>query len=223
MKCHELQTALGTDPKTSDPEVLAHIQSCSGCAEYRDQMLRMDELIYKALMVPVDTPRQPATLSPSTPMRHWQIAASLLASVAIAGSFWIASTRDSLAEQIVAHADHEGFAMVRSDGRVDAKKLNDILAEAGVSIKANTADVSYASSCPFRGHDVPHLVVQTAQGPVTVLVLAHEKPTKTMQEINEDGYQGAIVPAPRGVIAVLGKDVPVKEAAEKLLGAVEYR
>jgi hypothetical protein len=147
----------------------------------------------------------------------------LLATVAIAGSVWVASTRDSLAEQIVTHTEHESFAMVRSEGRVDAKTLNDILADAGVSIKAEAADVSYASSCAFHGHDVPHLIVQTEHGPVTILVLAHEKPTKSMQPISEAGYEGVIMPAPRGVIAVLGKDVPVKDAAEKMLAAVEYR
>ena len=34
--------------------------------------------------------------------------------------------------------------------------------------------VSYANSCVFRGHHVPHLVVQTEAGPVTVMVLVHE-------------------------------------------------
>lgn len=221
MKCHELQTAIGADPKTSDPGVLAHVETCSECADYRDQMLRMDALIYKALAIPLQNPT-PLPQSKRAPMRHWQIAASLLASIAIAGSVWVASTRDSLAEQIVSHTDHESFAMVRSDDRVDSKTLNAILADAGVSIKADAADVSYASSCPFKGHDVPHLVVQTEQGPVTVLVLAHEKPTKSMQQISEAGYEGVIVPAPRGVIAVLGKDVPVHDAAEKMLSAVEY-
>lgn len=221
MKCHELQTAIGADPKSADPEVLEHVQTCSTCAGYRDQMLSMDALIYKALTVPVES--LPAAIAPrKAPARHWQIAASLLATVAIAGSVWVASTRDSLAEQIVTHTDHESFAMVRSDDRVDAKTLNDILADAGVSIKAEAADVSYASSCTFRDHEVPHLVVQTEQGPVTVLVLAHEKPTKSMQQIDEGGYEGVIVPAPRGVIAVLGKDVPAKDAAEKMLAAVEY-
>lgn len=221
MKCHELQTALGADPKSVDPEVLEHVQTCSPCAEYRDQMLRMDALIYKALAVPVASPEL-AVAPKKAPVRQWQIAASLLATVAIAGSVWVASTRDSLAEQIVTHTDHESFAMVRSDERVDAKTLNDILADAGVSIRAEAADVSYASICPFHGHDVPHLIVQTEQGPVTVLVLAHEKPTKSMQQIDEAGYEGVIVPAPRGVIAVLGKDVPVKDAAERMLAAVEY-
>lgn len=221
MKCHEFQATIGADPKTADPQVLAHVQTCSACAEYRDQMLRMDALIYKALAIPVQNPL-PAAETRKAPVRQWQIAASLLASVAIAGSVWIASTRDSLAEQIVAHTEHESFAMVRSDERVDAKRLSEVLGEAGVSLKADAADVSYASSCPIGGRDVPHLVVQTEQGPVTVLVLAHEKPTKSMQQIDEAGYEGVIVPAPRGVIAVLGKDVPVKDAAEKILAAVEY-
>jgi hypothetical protein len=221
MKCHELQTVIGADPKSTDPQVLAHLEGCSACTEYREQMRQMDQLIYRALAVPVDLPA-PRPIAKKAFVGRWQIAASLVASVMVAASIWVASTRESLAEQIVTHTQHESFAIVRTDDRVDAKTLNDVLAEAGVSLKANAADVSYASSCDFHGHNVPHLVVQTAQGPVTVLVLTHEKPARSMQEIDENGYEGVIMPAPRGVIAVLGKDVPVEEAAEKVLREIEY-
>ena len=82
MKCHELQTAIGAEPNSTDPEVLAHLESCSACAGYRQQMQDMDRLIYKALVVPVDD----AAISGAAPIRsdakrtsmaRWQIAASL--------------------------------------------------------------------------------------------------------------------------------------------------
>jgi hypothetical protein len=227
MKCHEFQTAIGAEPNSTNPDVLAHLETCNACAAYRQQMQDMDRLIYRALVVPMDE----ATLSGSastrsapkrTSMARWQIAASLVASVTIAASIWVASTRESLAEQVVTHTDHESFAMIRTDERVDGQLLADVLANSGLSLRANAAEVSYASTCPFRGHDVPHLVVQTDEGPVTVMVLTEEEPTKTMERFEEGGYEGMIVPAPKGVLAVLGKDVPVEQAAEKLLWAIQY-
>jgi hypothetical protein len=221
MKCHEAQTALGADPRNCDAAVHAHVESCVACSEHRAQMLRMDDLIRRALTIPVGGS---ATVIP-TPVKprfgRWQIAASFVASVAVVGSVWVASTQETLAEQLIEHADHEAFAIVRTDHRVDSPIVNAVLSEAGIRLK-DQAEVSYAASCDFGRHTVPHLVVQTSDGPVTVLILAHEESIENPQEIHEDGYDGVIVPAPRGVVAVLGKDVPVKDAAEKVLTAVEY-
>lgn len=224
MKCHEFKTAIGAEPNSTHPDVLAHAETCSSCAAYRQQMQDMDRLIYKALVVPVDEVALSAPASPRkrASMARWQIAASLVASVTLAASIWIASTRESFAEQIVTHTDHEAFSIVRTDERVDEHVVADILRKAGLSLRADAVDVSYASSCPFRGHTVPHLVVQTEDGPVTVLMLTEEKPAEQMERFEEGGYEGVIVPAPRGVLAVLGKDVPVEQAAKKLLGAIQY-
>lgn len=227
MKCHEFQTAISAEPSSTHPDVLTHLETCSACTTYQKQMQAMDRLIYKALVVRVDEAalsRAASTHSASrtTSVGRWQIAASLIASVMIATSIWVASTRESFAEQVVMHTDHESFAMIRTDERVDEQVLADVLEKSGLSLHPNAAEVSYASTCSFRGNAVPHLVVQTDQGPVTVMVLTEEKSTKGMQRFEEGGYEGMIVPAPKGVIAVLGKDVSVEQAAEKVLRAIQY-
>jgi len=52
---------------------------------------------------------------------------------------------------------------------------------------------------------VPHLVVQTAAGPVTVMVLVHE-PVRAATQFDENGYRGVIVPvAGHGSLAVLAR------------------
>jgi hypothetical protein len=183
----------------------------------------MDRLIYRALAVQVESKIESLpVVRPDRSVARWRIAASLAAFVAIASSVWVASTHESFAEQIVTHADHESFALIHTAEHADAQLLEDVLAKSNLRLRPNAAHVSYASSCAFRGHDVPHLVVQTETGPVTVLVLVNEEASRAMQRIDEDGYQGMIVPAPRGVLAVLGKDVPVEEATNKLLWAIEY-
>lgn len=228
MKCHELQTAISAEPNSTNPDVLAHLESCSACATYRDQMQAMDRLIYKALVVSVEESTLSGAKLQHAPtkaswMARWQIAASVLASVLIGTSIWVASTRESIAEQIVSHTDHESFAMVHTDARVSDDVLARILEESGVSLRADAVDVSYAAVCHFRGRGVPHFVVQTDEGPVTVMVLTEEKPTKKGKRFAEEGYEGMIVPAPKGVLAVLGKGVSVERATEKVLAAVQYK
>lgn len=231
MNCHQAQTAIGAEPGTRDPDVLAHVEQCEQCSAYRREMQDMDRLIQRALAVPVDpsissTPAAPKTSKPGwrrSYFRSWQIAASLLVSLMIGATIWVASTRESLAEQIVEHTDHESFSIVRTDERADSQVLDSVLGRAGLSLRPDALHVSYASSCLFHGDRVPHLVVQTEQGPVTVIVLPNEPATKKAQRFNGNGYEGVILPAPRGVLAVLGKDVPVEEVVDKVLGAVEYK
>jgi hypothetical protein len=51
---------------------------------------------------------------------------------------------------------------------------------------------------------VPHLVVQTAMGPITVMVLVHDSVSKA--PFDEEGYRGVIVPVPgHGSLAVLAQ------------------
>jgi hypothetical protein len=60
---------------------------------------------------------------------------------------------------------------------------------------------------------VPHLVVQTPEGPVTVMVLVHE-PVAKPQDFDEQGYRGTIVPMPgHGSLAVLarGAAIPARD------------
>jgi len=59
---------------------------------------------------------------------------------------------------------------------------------------------------------VPHLVVQTANGPMTVMLLAHEK-VSGRQEFSEGGFAGVLLPAGEGSVAVLMQDGKVPDAA----------
>lgn len=179
----------------------------------------MDRLIYRALNVDVVTP-------PRQQHRRWRpawgLAASLLATVGLALSIWLAGTRETLADQAIEHMQHELHSMVRTTASIEPARLARILAASGLRLKPHAARVSYAMSCPFHGRHVPHLVVQTARGPVTVLVMPQERTRDRPQRIDEDGFQGVVMPAPRGVLVVLGQDAPVDDVASTVLTALDY-
>lgn len=225
MNCEQLRTIVGAEPHSTNPEVLAHVEQCPDCARYREEMQAMDRLIYRALAV--DAPAEKTlqqVLSPPPPRaaRVWRMAASVLFTV-LAGmmALWLLTPRESFAEAAVSHMRHEQASMVRTSATVDDARLQQILGEARLRLRPGAAHVSYAQSCQFRGQQIPHLVVQTEQGPVTVLVVT-DAPTQRRETIDEDGLQGVIVPAPRGVIVVLGENVPVDSVAQTLLSALQY-
>ena len=143
--------------------------------------------------------------SGSVPYRRgWlAMAASVLLATVVAGGLWLSAPDPSLAADVVTHMAGEPQAWQRTDVPVPAPALLGVLRNAKLRLGPDAGVVSYAASCEFRGHHVPHLVVQTDSGPVTMMVLVHEHVPKT-EQFDEQGYRGVIVPvAGHGSLVVL--------------------
>jgi hypothetical protein len=221
MNCENFRTIVGAEPNTTRPDVLAHAEQCAECARYRQEMQTMDRLIYRALAIDV-RPAAAPKLPQSNP-RAWRMAASLLVTALVVAftSIWLLTPRDTFAADVIAHIQEEPDSLLITSESVNDDIVEGILGKAGIRLKPGVALVSYATPCDFHGRLSPHLVVQTERGPVTVLVLP-EEPQRPRQTINEEGFQGVVLPAPRGVIVVLGIGAPVDEVAQTVLGALEY-
>ncbi|MGH8174824.1 MAG: DUF3379 family protein [Steroidobacter sp.] len=225
MNCLEFRRAVGAQPDIGSAEVRRHMAECEACARYSLELQEMDRLIHRALTIDLSTDASPPAQQRSLSRKrtgYWAAAASLLATLGLGAFLWLASPSASFAEQLIEHVQHEAGALVRTPHRVDASEVAAVLKDSGVRLKPGALNVSYVMSCWFRGHHVPHMVVQSAHGPVTVLVLRHESAATQPQRFEEEGFTGAIVPAPHGVLAVLGRDVPIEGVAEDLLQAIEY-
>ena len=228
MNCLEFRRIVGAEPSSTAPDVAEHAAQCEACAKYQREMQQMDQLIHRALSidvaVPADVAATPITSKQPkrSPAMRWSLAASLLLAIALS-VFWLGYPRETLATEAVQHALHEPDSLVRTDELVLPEELAEVLSHAQVKLKADMGQVSYATVCLFRGHHVPHFVVQTAQGPVTVLLLRDEKPVEKSRSFTEGKFEGVIVPAPQGVLAVLGQNAPVDKVAAQVLAAIEYQ
>jgi anti-sigma factor RsiW len=220
MNCEDFRHAVGAEPATTQLDVLEHAASCSECARYRSEMRSMDGLIRKALDVDVSAPAiRPA---PRQPAFNWRIAASVLVSMVVFSLAWLAYPRQSLADDIVAHVLLESRALLPTEATANRERVEKVLRYAGVELDATNLNVAHALVCIVRGRATPHLVVRTGNGPVTVLVMPHESAITKPQRFDEQGFSGTLMPAPQGVIAVLGRDVPVDEVAQEVMRALRY-
>jgi hypothetical protein len=219
MNCEEFRQQIGAEPASSNAEIEAHAASCPACAKYRNDLLQMDRLIQRALSIDVKAPAKPAVRR--QPMR-WASAAIVLIGILLGSALWLSSPRDSLAKDLVEHTRDGHGPMVRTDQDVNRIAVARTLERAGIRLRPDDLRVSYVQLCKFRGHPVPHLVIQTAEGPVTVLVLADEKTVQHVERFNEGGYEGAILPAPRGSIAALSNRPDVEAVGTRVLAALNY-
>jgi Protein of unknown function (DUF3379) len=204
------RSAIMADPHDPDPDLRAHRESCAECRAFTEQLLRFEARLERALLVDIPTKAVvlPFARKAAQGSRRWlAMAASLLLALVIAAGVWLTLPQRSLAAAVVAHMAGEPDAWQLTDVPVPDADLNAVLKDSKLRLKPDAGVVSYASSCNFRGHKVPHLVVQTPSGPVTVMVLVHEA-VRNPKQFDEQGYRGTIVPVPgHGSIAVLMRDV----------------
>lgn len=239
--CTAYRRALLADPRDQSEELRAHRAACAACAEFSARLERFEMRLERAARVPAASARA-ASGGPRGPgdelarrrarrgfggRGRLALAASVLLGVGIVGALWLAVPRTTLADAVVAHMAEEPQAWRRTEVPVPDARLEAVLRNTHVRLSSRTGLVSYANSCLFRGHHVPHFVVQSDRGPVTVMILVHERVAAPVH-FDEQGYRGVIMPVPgHGAMAVLTRgagDGPafVAQVARRLLASLVW-
>ena len=182
-----------------------------------DRQKALDLKIAKALQIDVPElrmPDLPAIESDNVsalPVRKrsftplwFAVAATVVLAVSISlrmsGTF---TTYESLADEVLAHLDHEPYALRVTDTPVsDARLLRAVPASLAVYERGD-ALVTYAQSCVINGKTVPHLVIQGQHGPVTILLMPEEAVAE-VTPLDGANVRGLILPVGDGSIAIIG-------------------
>lgn len=220
MICEDARLAIGADPDAAGSELEEHVRGCADCRAWREEMQRLNADLRRALEEPpnlgVPRPRQAPPV-----WREYALAAGVVLAMAAGLAVWLLLPADSLARDVVAHVKGEPESWL-STHNVSAGSIDHALRSSGITLDLASDKIVYAQSCWFRGHYVPHLVVETAHGPATVLILRHEH-VKAPDEFREGGMTGVIVPAGDGSIAVLAQGHRrVDDVAGELRGEVRW-
>jgi len=216
VNCEQARLQIGAEPGASTPELEEHLRTCPACRGFREEMRQLDGKIRRALE---RAPEEPRVLrrEPRAAWRQWALAASAVLATCAALGVWVLRPSDTLAREVVAHVQKEPESWLGAQ-QVSAADISDALRSAGVTLDPSSERIVYAHSCWFRGHYVPHLVLQTVQGPATVMILRHE-PVRGRREFHEAGMSGVIVPAGHGSIAVLTRG---SGAVAELAGQMQH-
>ena len=129
---------------------------------------------------------------------------------------------DSLADEILAHMDHEPGALRVTDVPVSDERLARIVPATLAVFDRSEALITYAQPCTIRGKLAPHLVVQGDSGPVTIILM----PDETVAEatpVDGNNVSGVILPVGDGSIAIIGnRDEPLEPIQKNVLDSVTW-
>jgi Protein of unknown function (DUF3379) len=220
MECAEFKRAAGAEPQRLSAVARDHMSRCLPCERYAQHMLSLDGLLQRALQVPVV--RSPAQLRRSTSTRWLALAASFLLTAIVGAGAWLVLPQMTLASELIDHVSAEQD-IVDTAQPLSSSELNSVLRSSGVRLSSSPEhQVWYVMACPFRGKHVPHLVVQTTQGRVAVLLLSHVR-VRSVQRFDEQGYRGTILPSGPGSVAVIATNQEaVEEATQRVAAAVTW-
>lgn len=234
MNCENYRQEIAADPSFDGGA--GHLSGCIECQAFRNEMRALNDKIGQALQLEVPTlalPELPAiensnvvTLGARRPMRTagwFAIAATvLLAAVVGVRMFGVDVTYDSLADEVLAHLDHEPRALRPSTTAVSDERLARVVPVGVADLDHSMGLITYARSCEINGKTVPHLVVQGERGPITILLMPEESIAQAVS-LDGENTHGVILPVGDGSVAIIGaREEPLERVEKSVLGSVKW-
>ena len=182
-----------------------------------DKQRALDLKIAKALQIDVPELRMPELPDievgnvESLPVRKrsltplwFAMAATIVLAVSISlrmsGMFDVHGT---LADEVLAHLDHEPGALRVTDVAVSDQQLLRAVPATLAVFSRDAALITYAQPCVINGKQAPHIVVQGQHGPVTIILMPGEKVAEATT-FDGENVRGIILPVGDGSIAIVG-------------------
>jgi len=226
MNCEDYRQQIAADPAFDGGA--GHLSECAECQAFRAEMQSLNVRIARAMQLDVpelDIPELPtidrakvvplgARASFSKPAWFALAATVMLAAVIGFRMFGFGVSYDSLAEEVLAHLDHEPYALRVSDKPVANARLAKVVPANVAQLDHNAGLITYAQSCVINGKTVPHLVIQGESGPVTILLMPEEN-VGVAESLDGENIHGVILPVGTGSIAIIGARDERLERIEK--------
>jgi hypothetical protein len=243
MNCEEYREAITADPSESFADGAVHAAACTGCSRYRDRIRTLDKRIGAALSIEVpplqmpelvaeertgDVVEFPTGRSGKVSAPVWLGIAAGVVLATFVGFSLLSPGRSgaTLAEQVVAHMEHEQASRRTTSVSVPEQQLHKVIDPEVLAMDTGVGLVSYAQTCVINGNAVPHLVIQGESGPVTLILLPDEKIDNAIPLAGEHVH-GVIVPVGHGSVAIIGERVDqlgeIDEIEQRIIKSVEWQ
>ncbi|MCH4293978.1 DUF3379 domain-containing protein [Shewanella sp. 3B26] len=215
------------EPQSQDPEFLKAMGEAEGRDAFVNDLKSLDRRLEKAMKVDVPEDLAEKLLLRQQLTQHHQsrrrttFMVAMAASIAFAFGLSFSLLRlgpVDLGEHALAHVYHETKAL-KSESDVALGDLNASL----VSIRGleqahfNTAPgrVVYKAYCDFQGVRSLHLVLEGAEGKVTLFIVPLEERMQLDEQFADNHYQGLGFKTDEAFMLLVGEQASALEAAKK--------
>lgn len=232
MNCEEYRQAISADPAFDGGA--DHVSACAECQAYRREMQALNLRIAKAMQLSVPALKLPelpavdnvvplAAREPLSKPVWFAMAASVVFAVIMgARMLGIGVSYDSLGEEIIAHLDHEPYALRVTNTPVSDSRLERVVPADIAEMDHSAGLITYAQTCVIDGKDVPHLVIQGETGPVTILLMP-DQAVSAAESLEGENIHGVILPVGNGSIAIIGsREEPLERVEKSVLDSVTW-
>lgn len=232
MNCEEYRQAISADPAFDGGA--DHLSACADCQAFRRDMQALNLRIAKAMQLSVPALKLPelpavdnvvpmASREPLSRPVWFAMAASVIFAVIMgARMLGVGVSYDSLGEEIIAHLDHEPYALRVTSTPVSDNKLRKVVPANIAEMDHGAGLITYAQSCKINGKHVPHLVIQGETGPVTILLMP-DQAVSAAETLEGENIHGVIVPVGAGSIAIIGpREEPLDRVEKSVLESVTW-
>ena len=224
MNCLDFRRLVLVNPRQLDEAARQHAAECIACRDVLERQRESDDRLFAALQVPppdglAERILVARGLRPDRSRWAWAIAATLVVAVGAGLAGRIYFQKDPLGMEAIDHVAHEpqSFTTVHA---VDGGYLASALAGQGLKAVVALGQVTYTRLCPMAGRTAHHIVIRTAEGPIT-LFLMPDDPVQRKRRMAEDGGMTAVVmPAARGSLTIVAANQAQVLAVEKALRAI---
>jgi len=220
MDSTNLRQHLMTDPDPENPEVVEAARSSKDCAEVLRESQRFEERLAGALEIP-SRPGLAADIIARRNAMHqgpglsWMLATAAAVVLAV-GVVTVQFLPDSEPRyqgsedvwlHLANHWEHDGADVLAASQTMhsEADDIETLLVGLGIDVDpALSARVTLGKICPTPDGDGAHLVLDTAEGPITLIVMPRTRvpETPTAQRLH-DGQEAWLVGLERGSVAVI--------------------
>ena len=220
MNCIDFRRLVLVDPRQVSEDARAHADECAACREVLERQRESDDRLFAGLQVPVPDGLADRILvargrAPTNKRWMWAAAATLVlaSGIALVGRGLL--EKDALGGEAITHVASEQQSFTTID-TVDSGFLPAVLAEQGLKTIVNFGQVTYTRLCPMDGRVARHLVVRTADGPVTLFLMPDDPNARKRLVTERDGMAAVTLPAAKGSIAIvaasLGQALKIERA-----------
>jgi hypothetical protein len=223
----EARRQLMADPRRLSPELRDAIEADPRLAALRDELLRTDAEMQRAL---TGAPF-PEGLADRIVLRarygtrsRWGLAlAATVATLAIGVPSYL-RMHDRELELARDHAiiEHvaEGANELRDDGRIEPAVFRASVAAIGVNVRDPGYRIRHLANCVIAGVESRHFVVQGPNGVVSYVILPGAKGDAPERELQEGTMRGLFVQRAGVTIGVFGQNGVERAELEKMMHAV---